>query len=897
MRIRNCLRPLPGLVALGLALPAAARPPFPTYQVGQLPNGAVVTPYDQVITPAGTQVAFGSPVRVDAVALQPGGRTAAALMQSASAPVQVFDLKTGKVLQQFLPAQDQRGSFGGLAYSADGKFLFLSQDDGSVSIARVSPRGLLSEYAHVAMPKGSAGNPYPGGMAVSADGSRLYVALNRANALAVVDLTQSPPAVTAQIPVGNVPNSVVLSGNFAYVSNEGGRVAGPHDFTVPSSGTNIVADPHSAAAITGTVSVVDLTQGQTVGSIPVGLHPTGMTMAGGLLFVANTNSDSVSCIDVRTNRVVRTISVKPFARAPFGSSPNSLAVAGQYMFVTLGTNNAVALVDIDSDDADHPVEGLIPTGAFPGSIALDTARNQLVVGNVKGTGALGPLRQIGDKFGHSGYQDTGTVSLIPLPSWHQLAKQTRRVFANNHWRPNKAFNRRWTNGQNGEASGSDAAPDALPRAIPRRIGEPSTIKHVFLVVKENRTYDQVLGDDSAGNGDPTLVDFGRTVTPNQHALVSRFPLLDNFYDSGRQSADGHQWIVQSIAPDYIERETSDFVRSYPFDGGDSMVYGPTGFLWQDALKHGISTRVYGEYADQQTLTVKAPASWSDYYRNSQIMEGKESGPLTLPIGAVQQSTLIPSLNAILDHNYPGWNLGIPDQYRLDVFLQEFRAYEQNGKLPRLVFVYLPNDHTSGTARNEPTPAAMVADNDLAVGRLVDAISHSRYWKDSAIFIEEDDAQAGVDHVDGHRSTAYVISPYTKQGGYVDHTYYAQVNINRTIEQILGLPPLNQFDLAASPMSTLFTDQPDFAPYSVLPATTPINQLNPGSTTALNTFRRAWSLASDAMFRGKTMPDEQDPNMLNHVIWYATTGFKRPYPGETKMLWPAAFKQSAASDEE
>lgn len=857
------------------AMPAAAqadREPNaapPTYQIGVQPDGSIVTSTNQVLRPAGTQIVLPAS-RVYAVAARPDYATAAALIQSSASPIRIIDLRSNKELQEFNGGGDARGSFNGLAYSPDGSRLYASQDNGAVMVMNVAADGQVTLNTRITLPQGPYGNPDPGGLAVSPDGSRLYVALNRSNALAVIDLRTN--AVISQIPVGNAPFGVVLQGGLAYVSNEGGRVAGPKDFTVPSSGTPIVADPQSGAAVTGTVSVVDLAAGKTVGAIDVGLHPTAMALDGARLFVTNSNSDSISVISTIRNRVVRTIPIHAFPRAPFGSSPNGIAVRGAYLFVTLGTNNAVAVIRWQGGEEDAALEGLIPTGSFPGSITLDPTRGTLIVGNVKGIGSLGPDQTIQGKTSHAGYADVGTISVIPAPSLRQLDDATRQVYANNGWRIHR-----------------DEAHGMAPRAIPLVRGAPSLIHHVFLVVKENRTYDQVLGDIGRGNSDPSLTVFGQQVTPNIHALATRFPLLDNFYDMGRQSADGHQWIVQSINPDYNEKESPDYVRSYPYNGGDSMTYGPTGWLWQDALRHGISTRVYGEYADIETLPPGASATWSDWYHDAQVLEGKTPGPLHLPVGALQRSTLIPSLNALLNHDFCGFDTTVPDQYRYDVFKMEFDHYVQTDTLPQLIIMTLPDDHTTGSL-GSPIPAASVADNDLAVGRLVSDLSHSRYWKDSVIFVEEDDAQNGVDHVDGHRSPALVISPYARTG-VVDSTYYTQVSINSTIEYILGLDPLNQFDMVAPPMSTAFTDEPDLAPYDLVPNQIPLNTLN-GQSAAATPLQRAWQLFADALFRGKERtPDAVDSNQLNHAIWYVSTGFKRPYPGERAVLWPAQVKRA------
>jgi YVTN family beta-propeller protein len=874
---------------------------LPTYQVGTQTDGSVVTSVNQVITPAGTQIPLPR-TRVNAVAVRPDNRTAAALTMDSGVPIRIMNLATGTEIQEFTPqGSGTGGAIAGLAYSPDGKTLYASQDNGYVIVANIASDGTISSNSVIAIPKNPAFNyngytvPNPAGLALSADGTKLYVALNRYNALGVVDLTQQK--YVGQIAVGNAPNSVVVVGDRAYVSNEGGRPATSGDFTVNSSGTNIVADRETGAAATGTLSVVDLNNGRTIQDISVGLHPTSMTVDGPYLFVANTNSDSVSVIDTRTNWVVQTLPIRPFDGATFGSSPNGLVMTPQKkLYVTLGTNNAVAVYDWQAakaaaaagehafgngDRGQFGLEGLIPTGWFPGSIAYNPATNQLLVGNVKGTGSLGAQRQILDHVGHSAYADSGTASVIPVPSNDTLESYTKQVFKNNGWHSDDGSDRPNQN--------------ARPHAIPNVIGEPSLIKHVILVVKENRTYDQVFGDIGRGSSDPSLTDFGTNVTPNHHALAAQFPLLDNFYVGGRQSADGHQWIVQGIAPDYIEKGGADFVRSYPYNGGDSMVYGPKGFLWNAALKKHLSVRVYGEYADQETVpSGYNSGSWQDWYNDSLILEGKKQGSLHVPIGAFSQWTQIPSLNAVLDHEFPGFNTGIPDQYRMDVFLMEFKKFVQQNNLPQLIIMTLPQDHTGGTAANSPTPQADVADNDLAVGRLVDAVSHSPYWKDSAIFIEEDDAQNGVDHVDGHRSPVLVASPYAKRKGFIDHTYYTQINVDRTIEHILGITPMTQFDQTATPMSAIFTDYPDFTPYTALQNQIPLNQMNPGATAQLS-VERAWAQASAEMFAGRqAKPDSENPNMLNHAIWYSATGFKRPYPGESKVLMPVAVVQQAST---
>ena len=897
-----------------VALGQAQNPPDANRTVGPQKDGSVVVSDNQTLTPAGRIIELGSPVRAKALALNPNAKTnsGAVLLMGSPQPVIVFNTATGQVLQRFTPtfmkgaatASSKAGSFTGITYSADGKSLFFSQDDNHVVIANADPEtGLLTNGQSVSLPEPPAdGRPYykprainPGGIAVSRDGKRAYVVLNAANTLGVIDLSDSPAKLVAQIPVGNAPNSVVIHGKYAYVSNEGGRPATSADFTNYSDGTPIVVDRKDAFATTGTVSVVDLSAGKEAKAINVGLHPAGMTVSGSNLYVANAYSDSLSVIDLNTDQVVRTIDLRvPIAGGAFGSGPNGVAATEDgRAYVTLGQANAVAVVNLQGRDA-HPVIGYIPTGYFPTSIAYDKVQKQVVVADDKGFGTHVPARS-GGLSGFNTHQDTGTINLIPLPNASALAKFSKQVFDNDHWNLTT----------NIEVGPEYVDAHAVPVAVPKHIGEPSLIEHVFLVIKENRTYDQILGDVSWGNGDPSLALFASGV-PNQHALVKRFPLLDNVYAPSRQSADGHPWIGMSGSFYSNDILSPDWIRSYPGGNSDDpLTYTPKGFLWTAAEAKGLTVKLYGEWSDGAKIAKKPDGTnytWSDFYHTAMCKEGKApSSSCIVPNDAVRVSSEIPSAARIMDPHYPPFNLTIPDQYRMDYWIPEFQRLDAANQVPNLTILWLPDDHTAGTTRGQPYPINYQADNDLALGRMVDAISHSKVWAQSAIFVEEDDSQGGVDHVDGHRQPVFVISPYTAAPqapgqGKAIHTTYTAENINRTIENILGMQPLTQFDLVASPMFDAFQNTPDLAPYDHVSASIPLDQgpgLAPGNTLGYSPLQKAWLKATAEVMKGKLdKADAVDPNFLNHVTWYSATDWKRPYPGDSKVEMPAAFLKAA-----
>lgn len=934
------LRPLAGLLAAGLSLPglaAAQSKYYPTYFTGPQPNGSWVVSNGQVITPAGTQVNLGIRVRAKAIALNPIAKTHTAAVltlgtstDDGNGAVEIFDTDTGVVLQNYIPfGVDSSGSYSGIAYSADGKHLVFSQDSSNVTIAAVNSRGLLQDDAQIsvpplqpsdsfiacftnsppgayAVPCGTFYSPwtsYPGGVALSSDGTSAYALLNQNDTLAQIDLTTNQEGT--QIRVGNAPHSILINsaGTTAYVSNEGGRAATAADFQIWSAGTEIVADPVTGAAITGTVSVVDLSSMTVTATISTGLHPTGMAFHGNELLVANTYSDTISVINTATNKVMRTINlglpigIPGTGQSAYGAAPNSIAVEGSTAYVALYNANAIAVVDL-SPGATNPVLGMIPVAYAPSSVVLDKKNNTLIVANDKGIGARNSFECDYSVCSYNTHQDNGTVSIVPVPNSAILATITTQVYQNNHWDLIKNIQ---------AASGGN--PRTKPLAIPSKIGDPSLIKHVFLIVRENRTYDQVLGDITAGNGDPSLAVFGdgsaaggTPVTPNVHALVTRFPLLDNFYDPSRQSADGHQWIAEGMAPYADDIQSPDWVRSYPGgNAGDALAYQNKGFVFSEAAAVGLPVKLYGEYVENDTFLQPngstSEPSWSDFYNDSQNFENGLETTLYYQ-NTVQAESSIPAVYQHLIKNFPQFDLGIPDQFRVDLWLQDFNNDVANNTVPALSILWIMCDHTGGP----PVPIAEEADNDLAVGRIIDYISHSNVWSSSAIFIEEDDAQNGVDHVDGHRSPGYIVSPYAVQYGATDHTYYTQVNMTRTIEQILGLPPMNQFDLVASPMITDFTNNPpteNFQPWTHVPNQVPLDQGvsasaadNTGSP-AVKALRKAWLQKKAQVFAGKlTKPDSEDPDTVNHLNWYLSTGFTRPYPGEKTVRPPSQFNNPA-----
>jgi YVTN family beta-propeller protein len=649
---------------------------------------------------------------------------------------------------------------------------------------------------------------YPGGLAIAADGKTLYVANDLGNSLAILDAATG--AIKSTTAVGQNPYTVVLSkdGKTAYVSNWGGD----------------------------TVSLVDASSGAAKGQITVGTHPSALAInpVSGDLYVANTDADSISVVDT-AGTVTRTIDLTPYPDAPVGASPNALAVSadGKTLYAANAGDNDVAVIDLPAGT----VAGLVPTGWYPTGLAVSSDGGELYIANAKGLGAgpnpAGPTPYHGStEDQYVGSMIKGTISFVDVPgNAGQLQKLTEQVKQNDDF-----------------ARGASVRGDKGGPVVPNRVGDASPIKHLIYVVKENRTYDQVFGSLGKGNGDPSLNLFGDESAPNSRALERQFVTLDNFYANSEVSADGWSWSTEATADTYDQKNWpanySGRNRPYDFEGGNLATAAgrdpQNSYIWDRLSRAGISFRNYGFWATGTVPAVVAPTE--------------------------------PELASETDTQYPGYNLSITDQTRIAEWLEEFHGYEASGNLPTVELVRLPNDHTSGTAPGRPTPKAMVADNDLALGKLVDAVSHSQFWPSTAIFVVEDDAQNGPDHVDAHRTVAQMISPYSRTGK-VDSTFYSTVSMLRTIELIAGLPPLTQFDASATPMTDSFGQRPDVTPYDAI---TPTQSL-----TETNTVNAPMARASTRMSFAEA--DVAPEDTLNEAIWKSIKGADSTMPAPIHRL--------------
>jgi len=665
-------------------------------------------------------------------------------------------------------------------------------------------------------------------------------------------------------------------GSVAYVSNLGGRKPGARDRAAKQCCdpfAELVRVDARGIAELGSVMRVDLVAGTVRKVIPVGRHPTGIAWdeTGGRLYVANGNSDVVSVIDTRRDSVVKTIAITPFRERKIGLAPTGVALTPDRttLFVTLGGVNAVAVYGVPGGE----LHGLIPAGWYPTTVDVSEDGHTIAVGSLFGVGSgNGRTSGMTGRYVHS-YR--GSVNVIPEPSAAELAAYTTSVAQNNRLTLRT------------DSGGPVLTPrrNVAARAVPERPGERSLIDHVVYIVRENRTFDQILGDIGKGASDSSLLQYGRDVTPNAHALAEQFVLLDHFFATGGNSADGHNWLTQAIETEYPMWPLYTG-RSYPSEGVDPLAYSSGGFLWEAAQAKGKTVRVFGEYAP-------SPQWDSASVRTSLLAQYRDSQPHNpayfrdLVARRYNTRSDIPSLDRILVREYPGWTLTVPDVVKADMILEHLRVWESKHAMPNLVLVILPSDHTDGTSPGWCTPKACVADNDLALGRIVEGFSHSSFWKSLAILAVEDDAQNGVDHIDGHRTVALVASPYARRG-VIDPTFYSQPSMVKTIELMLGLPALSMYDLVATDMRASFIgaeEAPNFEPYSAVVPRQSLFEINErvGSITGPHAAeRRRAALASARMnFHD---PDAAPSDLLNRILWHDARGWGVRYPEVKRSLF-------------
>ncbi len=684
------------------------------------------------------------------------------------------------------------------------------------------------------------------------DGGRLAaLPLIFNNQVALVDLDGAKPPV--RVAVSTAPASVVLSddGCTAWVSHWGGRKPKPGEKTAPT-GLSKTADqvPIDARGIaaSGTVSRIDTQTGKVTVEIETGLAPVSLAwdQSRNRLYAANSNGDSITVIDTSTNKVASTWPIDPFDQSAPGIAPTALALdarAGR-LYVALGGINAVAIIDTTNGR----LLGMIPTAWYPSSLALSSDGKRLAVGALLGAGS-GWRDAPGKRYVHS-YR--GSAAVIDIPDAAQLANYSTAVAENTH------LTLKGRSVRQARAAG----PRPAPKAIPVRSGDPSLIEHVVYIVKENRTYDQLFGDLPEGDGEPSLVMFGEDVTPNQRALARRYVLMDRFFATGGNSADGHQWATQANQVAYTLWPGYEG-RSYPYDGTDPIAYSRNGFLWDAALAAGKTVKVYGEYAPR--LSEAKPAQRAGYFARWRKGEDFTKD--------FKVSSPIPPLDALLARNYPTYTNAVPDVVRATIFLKDVEAWTREKKMPNLVIVQLPSNHTYGATAGASSPKAMVADNDLALGRIIEGLSGSPFWSKMAIFVVEDDAQNGVDHVDGHRTVSTVASPYARRGA-IDSTFYSNQSIVKTIGLILGLPALSLFDLIANDMRACFQDTPDPEPFTALVPAQSLDDVNPPVQALRGKARQA---AIDSAKMRWEVPDAAPTERLNRIVWGMIRGWNTPYP--------------------
>lgn len=831
-------------ILLGALAGVASGPgtgPLPDRTVtGRNQNGAVFTVTNQVLHPFGKQTLI--PGRPMEIAADPATGRLAVLNSNR---VDIFDPAGDKLLGAMSKGAS---AYAGVAFRPGTSEVWASEAGGGrggrgrgaapppdgVAIASIGPDGKPGEPEHLPL----APHATPTGIAFSPDGAVAYVALNLKNTVAVVDAVNRK--MLREIPVEHAPFGVAAANGRVFVANRGGRAPHPGETVAVSAGTPMLTDPVTGSTATGTVSVINM-KDDSVREVPVGLSPSLVAASpdGRTVAVANAHADSVSLIDTESLEP-STVKIPTYPATNVGSMPVSVAFspAGDRLYVACAGNNALAVLTKESGK--WRLAGALPTGWFPAGVAAGK----------DGAVHLVALKGNADNNSDRGFRSTryeGSLESMPAPTLSQAAAGLNDVRQLNE----PKFD--------GPAGVSNFA----------ALG----IKHVILVVKENRTYDQVFGDIEKGNGDKRYVEFGHDVTPNQHALADQFVLLDNFYTTGAISFDGHQWLMMAFVSDETEKAFGPSPRGYAWDVSDSLAIPPTGFFWQGAPKP-VSLRVYGEFCvgpdsdmreglASSPNAAQVPGTWQE-----KIKMWKD--------GAVPKrdycGSAVPALDPFVDRKFNS-EIGMTDQLKTDEFLSEYAEYEKNGNMPMLSFLTLNNDHTNGTRPGSGTPRAMVADNDLAVGRLVERVSKSPYWESTLILVTEDDAQAGIDHVDGHRTICLAIGPHVKRGA-VDSSNYNHLSMLRTIQEIFGVPARTRFVKAARPMGTIFTKTADLKPYTHIEPLIDVSEMNPPAAQLRGLQRQAAEQSARMDFSDV---DRAPREKLNRIIWWSVKGFDTPYP--------------------
>ena len=856
------------------------------------PSAEIELPYAS-LNPAGKRVAFGSAGSEEhalSCKFSPDGKFLAVLGRF---HLVIWDVEREKILQSVAFPDRLLGTYSGLLWAKDSRSLFICVTSSKVRPnsdrilqAELSPDGKVHLRDFFIFREKKKRRPViPNALAFGPAGTTLLVTLSGRNQVVEIDLAARKEL--RRLAVGKFPYGILVADGKAFVTDWGGRVPGPRDPTAGAGWNSvkgnerIVANPVTGGAASGTVTVIDLQSWKIRSEISVGLHPTEMALdaAGKLLFVANGNSDDVSVVSVDSLRELGRISVYLSGELVGDSSPAGLAVSpdGKTLFVAAGMLNAVAVVPLaGARSGQRPwsrikVEGLIPTGAYPGGVDILPRKRLLAVANIEGLFArattrdttssafrlfYGPLAGKKSTAGaYNAHRQLGYFSLIPVPGKRRLEKLTKEVLAYRRYRDAL---------ENLKKTLAPPRANARPVPVPERLGEPSVFKHVLYIIKENRTYDQILGDLAEGDGDSSLTVFGEKVTPNHHKLAREFVLLDRYFVDGKCSAEGHPWSAAGYVTDWVERHVRGWFRGYYHVMLDAMVTPRGGYIWDSVLQAGLSFRNYGEALD--CTPGRPDLRWEDYYRA--YLSGA-------PIPPFRNEGTIEAAVTNASPVYPGYDHHkIPDALRARAFIRELKEFERTGNMPRFMIMILPADHTAGVRPGYPTPRAMVADNDLALGRIIEALSRSRFWKETVVFVTEDDSQSGWDHVSAYRTVGFVLSPYSRLRKTV-HSHYDQLSMLHTIQQILGLKPLNLLVLSAPLMRDCFGDTPDLRPYSALKNRIPLDEMNPAKE-ALSGKARYWARVAETRL-SLDLDDEANDDILNRMIWYSTRGYNTAYP--------------------